>query len=190
MFRGRRGIVVMAALSAVLALGAVPALVGCSDASSNPGAAVEGAGTQGKRFTVPSAYFASMDAKTAEKRLQELGATDVQRNDDGSYTVTMDDAHYEAFVDDNAENTRRTIDSIPGSTTCPSISKVKMNEDFSEIQFQCTKDDIGTQAEDASNLAIYVSCLQQAIAGDQLQCKVSFVAPDGHIIETRSYPEN
>lgn len=188
MFRDATRVIAATALSCTLTLGCVPALSGCADASS-PASQTQGA-TQGKRFTIPAAYFSSMDAKTAEKRLSEIGATDVQRQDDGSYTVTMSDGSYDSFVADNLETAKRTLESIPGSTTCPSIAKVTMDDDLTQIRFECTKDDIGTQGQDAANLAIYVSCLYQAIAGKDLHCEVLLVAPDGHVIETHSYPES
>lgn len=181
---GARAVCVV--LAGALALGAGVALAGC-DASA-PAAATEGGGVQGRRFTVPQAFFGSKDEKASKQALEEAGGTDIVRDDDGNYTVTMSDASFDAFCRADLDRTRQLLDAIPNSPDFPQVKSISYNDDLSEVTLACAKDDMGSQGENAASTAIYACCLHQVIAGQELSCTVELVNSSGQIIDTYSSP--
>ncbi|MEY8437421.1 hypothetical protein AAK967_06725 [Atopobiaceae bacterium 24-176] len=177
---------VCVALAGVLAAGAGAALVGC-DASA-PAATTQGQGVQGRRFTVPQAYFGSKDEKASKQALEEAGGTDIVRDGDGNYTVTMSDASFAAFCQADLDRTRQLLDAIPNSPDFPQVKSISYNDDLSKVTLTCSKDDMGSQGENAASTAIYACCLHQVIAGQELLCSVDLVSGSGQVIDTYSSP--
>ncbi len=175
-----------AVLAGTLAVGAGAALVGC-DASA-PASATQGQGVQGRRFTVPQAYFGSKDEGASKRALEEAGGTDVVRDPDGNYTVTMSDASFEAFCQADLDRTRQLLDAIPKSADFPQVSAITYNDDLTEVTLTCTKADMGSQGENAASTVIYAACLHQVIAGHDLACTVQLVDGQGQVLDTYSAP--
>lgn len=145
--------------------------------------------TTGRRFTIPGDYFGEQGEDAIEDGLAKIGAFDATRNADGSYTVTMSDTDYAAFVEDNLETTRQVLESICDSASYPSLSQVSMDDGLTNITFTATTDDCGPEAESAANLAIYYACLYQVLAGDPMVVTVRVQGPSGTLLGTWSYPE-
>ena len=80
---------------AIAALCASPlALVGCdATAGSASSGQVSQQTTAGRRFTVPQAFFGSKDEKSAISQLESYGGSDVERDGEGNYLVTMSDGN-------------------------------------------------------------------------------------------------
>lgn len=176
---------------ALTALCASPlALVGC-DATAGSANLKQPAqeATTGRRFTVPQAFFGSKAEKSALDELESYGGTDIERDDEGNYLVTMSDGNYERFCEDSLASTRKVLDAIPGSRDYPQIVAVDYNEDLTQITFTCAKDDMGEQGQNAASLAIYVAAMHQVIAGQTLQCTVVLQNASGSTIATFSSPE-
>lgn len=177
------------AFVALLALAPAAMLVGCDatagDTTANIAAATAPTETStGRRFTVPAAYFGSQDEATSKAALEEAGGTDIERNDDGSYTVTMSDANYEAFVNKDLTTTEQVLEAIPGAKGYARITHVTYNDALTEVTFTCSSGgDLGEAGENAASTAIYVCCLHQTIAGEtDLDCTVTFKDPSGAVI--------
>lgn len=176
---------------ALAALCASPlALAGCDAmaGSANSGQ-VSQQTTTGRRFTVPQAFFGSKDEKGAISQLESYGGSDVQRDGEGNYLVTMSDSNYKRFCEDSMASTRKVLDAIPGSRDYPQIVAVDYSDDLTQITLTCAKDDMGEQGQNAASLAIYVVALHQVIAGQSLQCNVALQNSSGNTIATFSYPQ-
>ena len=176
---------------AIAALCASPlALVGCdATAGSASSGQVSQQTTAGRRFTVPQAFFGSKDEKSAISKLESYGGSDVERDGEGNYLVTMSDGNYERFCEDSLVSTCKVLDAIPGSRDYPQIVAVDYNDDLAQITFTCAKDDMGNQGQNAASLAIYVVALHQVIAGRSLECNVTLQNSSGSTIATFSYPQ-
>lgn len=166
------------------------ALAGCDATAGSAGTGqTSQETTTGRRFTVPQAFFGSKDEKGAISQLESFGGSDVERDDEGNYLVTMSDSNYERFCEESLASTRKVLDTIPGSRDYPQIVAVEYNDDFTQVTFTCVKDDMGEQGQNAASLAIYVVALHQVIAGQNLQCNVTLQNSSGSIIATFSYPQ-
>lgn len=175
-----------AALGCALVLTGTAALTACGPQD----APVATEQVQGRRFTVPQAYFgSSMDEKACIQNLEEQGGSDVVHNADGTYTVTMSDASFDAFVKADYDRTCRLLDAIPLSQSFPQVTRVGYNEDLTQVDFGCAKADMGSQGENAANMAIYAVCLHETIAGKPLSCTVRLVDGTGAVLDTFSVPE-
>ena len=176
---------------AIAALCASPlALVGCdATAGSASSGQVSQQTTAGRRFTVPQAFFGSKDEKSAISQLESYGGSDVERDGEGNYLVTMSDGNYERFCEDSLVSTCKVLDAIPGSRDYPQIVAVDYNDDLTQSTFTCAKDDMGNQGQNAASLAIYVVALHQVIAGRSLECNVTLQNSSGSTIATFSYPQ-
>ena len=188
MARGRRCGAGRAFTALFLALGlaVAPLLCGC-----DPTAVISSAPsvTTGRRFSIPAEYFGDQSPEAIEDGLAKIGGFDVERNADGSYAVTMNDADYEQFIEDDRAATEEVIESICGGEGFESISRVTMDDDFDNITFTSRVDDPGDQGERAARIAIYYACLYQTLAGQPLVCTVRLNGPAGHLIDQWSYPE-
>ncbi|MDJ1122380.1 hypothetical protein QJ043_04645 [Olsenella sp. YH-ols2217] len=177
------------ALTALLVCAPASVLVGCDATAGGSGAATtSGETTTGRRFTVPAAFFGNKAASACEEVLENYGAQDIERNADGSYTVSMTDAGYERFVADDLSATEQVLDAIPGAKGYSRITHVSYNEDLTEVTFTCSSGgSLGDAGDNAANTAIYVCCLHQTIAGvSDLDCTVTFKDPAGGVIATYS----
>lgn len=166
------------------------ALAGCdATAGSASSGQTSQETTTGRRFTVPQAFFGSKDEKGATSQLESYGGSEVERDKEGNYLVTMSDSNYQRFCEDGLASTRKVLDAIPGSRDYPQIVAVAYNDDLTQVTFTCAKDDMGEQGQNAASLAIYVVALHQVIAGQTLQCNVTLQNSSGSIIATFSYPQ-
>lgn len=166
-------------------------LGGCSDPFS-PSSAIDAAkqsqAEQGRRFTIPSQYFGSQTESEAREMLTKNGATDITKNSDGTYTVTMADDVFDTFCKTNKEQTENALHALAQNDTYPGLTNVDISDDLRNVTVSTTNAE-QTQAEtDAGNYVIYLVCLYQTIAGDPLMCTVNFVNPAGQTIYTTTYP--
>lgn len=175
-----------AVLAGTLTVGAGAALVGCD--ASTPATATQGQGVQGRRFTVPQAYFGSKDEGASRRALEEAGGTDIVRDSDGNYTVTMSDTAFEAFCEADLDRTRQLLDAIPNSPDFPQVSAIAYNDGLTEVALTCTKAGMGSQGENAASTVIYAACLHQVIVGDDLACTVRLVDGQGQVLDTYGAP--
>ncbi len=169
---------------AVLAL--APLLAGC-DPTATISAQPET--RSGRRFTIPAAYFGDQSEEAIEAGLAKIGAFDLSRDADGSYTVTMNDADYDQFIEDDLAATKEVIESVCGGPGFESLSRVTMDDDLNNITYTSRVDDPGDQGERAAEIAIYYACLYQTLAGQPLVCTVRLNGPAGKLIDQWSYPE-
>jgi hypothetical protein len=173
-------IAVCAGLAGALA---VAPLAGCSGGQQETTYDAEG-----RRFTVPSAYFGGKSAKDCESLLENIGATDIVANEDGSYTVTMSNSVYESFVKDTKASAERLIDAIPGSKSYPYVTRVAYNDDLTEIKLTTVKNEVVSEDAEAASVAMYAACLYQSIAGMDLDCTVTLVNTSNAVVASYSYP--
>lgn len=135
--------------------------------------------------TVPAVFFESAWESNPESVLDEFGATDIVKNDDGSYAVVFAERDYQAFVDRVYQDARNAIDDLVENGEHPHVTAVDYDEQFATVTV--TLDTTSLSA--AETLLPYIpgeiACGYQQVAGLPVQCDVILVGPDGsNLLET------
>lgn len=183
-------------LIAVL-VASVVSLAGCGDITSlsegvNTALSQSNSGeaTQGRRFTIPAQYFGNQSDADAHETLVKNQATDITKNSDGSYTVTMTDDAFNAFCAMNKTQTQNALHALANNSNYPGITKVDISDDMEDVT--CTTQNASvTDAETkAADYIIYLVCLYKTIAAETLVCHTSFVDPANQVVYNKNYPES
>jgi hypothetical protein len=188
------------ALSCALVVSSALGLAGCGNGSASSSASSSAStsestaasststGVEGVRFTIPSTYFSGKSSSEITKALESYNATDIAENSDGSYTVTMSNEGYAAFVKDVKQQVENVLLAMPGSKSYSAISKASYNDDFTQITLTSLKAEVTSESEQACELAGYLACMYQVIAGQDMHAEVTLVGTNGTTIATFTYP--
>lgn len=192
--------IMVALLCAVLSLSLLGCLSGCTDPSSPYDAAQNnatgGAGsqgtsqTEGRRFTIPKEYFEDKTQAEAIETIQQEGGTDTAYNSDGSVTTTMSNAAFTAFVTKLKSQTQKALDAIPQLPSYKDIKNVSYNDAFTQVTMTTQHTASEDSDKKAADYAIYLVCLYQTIAGNNLSCEVDIVDPAGNSLAHYTYPQS
>lgn len=172
-------------------------MVGCKDITSP----VEGINSainnktfsesnQGRRFTIPAQYFGSQSEDEARHTLTENQATNIVKNQDGSYTVTMTNDAFNSFVAMNKKQTQNALQALVDNQSYPGITKVEALGDLNTVTCTTTNSSETDAEIKAAEYIIYLVCLYQTIAGETLACHTTFLNPAGQVVYSKSYPES
>lgn len=181
---------------ATLALVAMLAFFGCSTASKAGGAdatskssstSVETTGNP--QVTFPKVYF--QDTKSSEEAvalLDDLGATDIVENADGSYTATLSQDKFSALVKNEFNKAMEAIDGLKNSSRFPNIASVTYDDNLTAITIQLKTDQPGLADSYAPAEVGNAAITYQTIAGLTAHCKVTVVGASGKTISETVYP--
>lgn len=166
-----------------------------TEPEDNPEAEAEteneaGNATETLTITYPGSFFED-DESDSEIRafLEEKGYTNVTKNDDGSWTVTMPAEVYEAYIAALNEGLEETINALKDPESWPNIASIEHNEDYSEIVITLkTNKMTATDSFAPMSVGIPVCSLQEA-SGGIAKCHVVILGSDGTQLKETTYPE-
>lgn len=141
-------------------------------------------------ITYPRGYFET-DKTDAEARayLEEKGYTNVTKNDDGSWSVTMPADVYDAYIAALDEGLRETVDALKDSEDWPNIASTEHNEDYTEVTITLKTDKMTLTDQFAPmSVGIPISALQEA-SGGAAYCHITIKGSDGSVLKETTYPE-
>ena len=136
--------------------------------------------------TIPAVFFEGLWEPDPQAILDDYHCTDVEQNDDGSYTVCLTRQNYDALVERAYIDAQNAIDNLVGSAHHPHVTAVDYDEQFGTVTVTLDTQDI-TEVEGAlPSIPGGIACGYQLRAGLPVNCDVILVGPDGtNLLETQ-----
>ncbi len=138
-----------------------------------------------KTITVPTVFFEGAWESDPMVVLKDSGATDITKEDDGSYTVTFTADDYTAFVDRVYADAKAAIDNLASSGLHPHVTAVDYDEQFATVTVSLDTTSLSAVETLLPFIPGEIACGYQEVAGLPVQCDVILVGPDGsNLLET------
>ncbi len=215
---GRTTFTVVATLALASCLAAIP-LLGCQDTGGASQADASKASTQMSADSQPSSASAAGDdpaqdsaptLQTAtssvtipvdffeilgisehgrEKFLENMGATDITAQEDGSYVVNLSSADFDAFAAHAYQAIQDKIKSSTTDGTYTDVVSVDYDETFATVVVVLSSKAIPEQDAGLAASLGHAANVYQQIANLPVDCDVIVMNPDGDQLFESAYPE-
>ncbi len=193
--------------SIILALVLILSFAGCAQTDADPGTTGSTAGsTEGTTeaqgievdenlltvdITLPASMFEGEDMSTfdADTYADEQGFVSAKVNEDGSVTVTMAKAKYNALLKEMADSLDTAFAEFVNSEDTPYIKEITHNDDFTEVTMKVDRAAY-ENAFDFTTFAIGLSVsVYQVFTETESHVDIMLVDADtGETFDTVSYP--
>lgn len=132
--------------------------------------------------------FENLDEDEFRDGFEEYNCTDITKNEDGSWSITMPGDEYERYVADLKEGMQKTFDKLVESEDWPNVAAVESNEDYSEVTITL-KTDIETLMDMFAPVAVGLSAsIYQQACDLPVSCHIVTLGADGTQLNEVTYP--
>ena len=148
-----------------------------------------GCAPKDRTITYPSWMSELSDDDELRASFEENGCTDITKNEDGTWTVTMSGDRYEEYVAELREGMQKTFDKLTDSEDWPNIASVESDEDYSEVTITL-KTDEETLTDVFAPVAVGLSaCVYQQVCDLPVSCHIVTLGASGTQLSEVTYPQ-
>ena len=145
-------------------------------------------------ITFPASMFAGLDLDAIKKHAGEQGIKNVTQNSDGSITYKMSKSEHKKLMKETKDTTVKSLNEYKESKEYESITDVKYNDDFSQIQFTADKEKYENSMDAFVALGAGLQGMfYQILDGkksDEISVKVDFIdSKTGDVLNSATYPD-
>ena len=181
----------------VMALSCALLIVACATensgnvtAAQDENSAVKDATITSRTVTFAPIYFQDVPQEEVIAQMEEMGCTDVQPAEDGSYTVTMPIEVYNGLVDNLYEGSKEFLDTLAGSEDFPSVESVTYDESFSEVIINLNTTELSFGEVFLTWGVGLNTTIYQQIAGQEVMTHVVVLDPEGNEVQSGTFPND
>lgn len=138
--------------------------------------------------TLPLVFFEGTWEEDPQRILDDYHCSDVEENDDGSYTVKLSRQNYDALIERAYIDAKTAIDALVHSDDHPHVTAVDYDEQFGTVTVTLDTSDLSVVEGALPYIPGGIACGYQLMAGLPVRCDVILVGPDGADLLDTQFP--
>lgn len=151
-------------------------------------AALTAAGGDDVMVTIPVVFFEGTWEEDPQGILDDYHCSDVEENEDGTYTVTLSRQNYDALIERAYIDAKTAIDALVHNDDHPHVTAVDYDEQFGTVTVTLDTSDLSVVEGALPYIPGGIACGYQLMAGLPVRCDVILVGPDGADLLDTQFP--